>query len=174
MNRLDEIVASIEQCNSPPVHLWHPERHGEIDIVINAQGQWFHEGGEIKRKELVNLFASILWAEDEDYFLVTPAEKLKIVVHDVPFVIQQMELVDEHWVATTNTSEQLLVGEQHPVAVRRYQQQPVPYIRVRYDLWARLSRAVYYQWMTDALEAGDTENPTLTSGKYQIRLGESG
>ncbi len=171
MNRLDEIVASIEQRSAPPVHLWHPERHGQIDIAINAQGHWFHEGGEIKRPELVKLFASILWFEADEYFLVTPAEKLRIAVHDVPYVIQQMEFVDEHWVATTNTSEKLVVGEEHPVAVRRYQQQPVPYIRVRYDLWARLSRAVYYQWITDALEAGDPENLTLTSGDYQFSLG---
>ena len=36
----------------PPVHLWHPEHCGDIDILIRADGTWMHEGSPIGRKEL--------------------------------------------------------------------------------------------------------------------------
>lgn len=143
---------------------------GEIDIVIDAQGLWLHEGGQIKRQELVRLFASILWHEDGEYFLVTPAEKLLISVMDVPFVVQQMERVDDVWVATVNTAQTVIVGSEHPVSLRDYQGQKIPYVRVRYDLWARLSRAVYYQWVSEALEHSDEQPLSLKSGDYRIAL----
>ena len=44
----------------PPVHLWHPEHCGEIDIVIRKDGLWFHEGTPIGREALVRLFSTVL------------------------------------------------------------------------------------------------------------------
>lgn len=172
-NRLDEISAQIEGRSQPPVHLWKPENHGEIDIRIDEQGFWFHEGTLISRDKLVQLFASILWFEEGAYFLVTPAEKLKISVADVPFVIQQMEFIDGVWVALTNTQEPLIVGSEHPVTLRDYKGQAIPYIKVRYDLWARVNRSIYYQWVTTALErqSDSASELSLFSGEYKIVLG---
>ena len=48
----------------PPVHLWNPELSGDMDLVIDREGRWIHEGGEIKRPALVKLFSSILKKED--------------------------------------------------------------------------------------------------------------
>ena len=46
---------------------------------ITADGDWYHEGGQIKRESLVRLFASILRREEDgEYYLVTPAEKWRI------------------------------------------------------------------------------------------------
>ena len=68
----------------PPVHLWNPPLSGDIDIVIDREGRWFHEGDEIKRASLVKLFASILTCEGDEYFLVTPVEKWRIKVDVAP------------------------------------------------------------------------------------------
>ena len=170
MSQLEQIIAQIDQQKRPPVHLWRPSLQGEIDIEIDAQANWFHEGGQIKRPELVRLFSSILWHEDQQHFLVTPAEKLKIRVQDSPFVIQSAEYLEGRWVVTDNTAQSVIVGDRHPVSLREYQGQQLPYIKIRYDLWARVSRAVYYQWVTDAMNEGVEDDLALFSGDYEIRL----
>ena len=69
----------------PPVHLWHPKHCGEIDIVIQRDGVWMHEGSPIGRAGLVRLFSTVLRKDTDGYVLVTPGEKLSITVEDLPF-----------------------------------------------------------------------------------------
>lgn len=172
MSKLTEIAELIEQQSNPPVHLWKPDVVGDIDIRIDAQGFWFHEGDPINREALVKLFASILWFESGEHFLVTPVEKLKIAVEDVPFVVHQMEHVEDSWVAVTNTHEQVIIGEDHPVELRVYQDQWVPYVRTRYELWARVNRSVYYQWVSEAMElqADEAAPLKLKSHGYEFEV----
>jgi len=172
MSKLKEIAESIEQQSNPPVHLWKPDQIGEIDIRIDSQGFWFHEGDPISRVELVKLFASILWAEDKQHFLVTPVEKLQILVEDTPFVVHQMEHIEDTWVAVTNLHEQVIVSQEHPVELRLYQDQWVPYIKVRYDLWARVNRSIYYQWVSEAMDLRTDESLplTLNSQGYEFEV----
>src|ERR671917_2927432 len=70
----------------PPVHLWNPAHCGEIDIVIRRDGTWMHEGTPIGRAALVRLFSTVLRKDPDGFHLVTPVEKLKIVVEDAPFI----------------------------------------------------------------------------------------
>ena len=170
--RLEQIADQIGQRKQPPVDRWKPENVGTIDIKIDAQGFWFHEGGPINRIELVKLFASILWYEAGQHFLVTPVEKLAIEVEDVPYVIQQAEFIDGAWLVTTNTLEQVVLGDQHVVELRLYQGLWVPYVNIRYDLWARISRSIYYQWVSEAINQQQNENETLSlySGDYEFEV----
>ena len=164
MSRIEEIAEQVAKHKTPPVHLWTPKHTGEIDIYIDAQGRWFHEGEVITRDALVSLFASILWAEADDHYLVTPVEKLKIQVEDVPFVVRQAECVEGRWVVTTNVNEQIIVNQGNPIELRDYMGQWLPYLNVRYHLWARVSRSVYYQWVTDALDGSHSEYDSLRLG----------
>lgn len=50
----------------PPLEKWHPEQVADMDLVIKANGEWWHEGGHMTRESLVNLFATILWKEEQD------------------------------------------------------------------------------------------------------------
>ena len=77
----------------PPVHLWHPAHCGEIDIVIRANGQWVHEGSPIGREALVRLFSTVLRLDPDGYHLVTPVEKMRIVVEDAPFVAVKVDRI---------------------------------------------------------------------------------
>jgi len=161
MSRIQEIAAQISQQSTPPVHLWKPAEVGEIDIFINAQGEWFHEGDLIERDQLVRLFASILWFEKNSYYLVTPVEKLKIQVADVPFLVHQAEQVERSWAVVTNVHQQIIISEQNPVALRMYEGQALPYINVRYDLWARVNRSIYFQWVTLAMDSPQESDNVL-------------
>ena len=70
----------------PPVEKWNPAHCGDIDIRIARDGTWFHQGTPIGRRELVRLFSTILRKDADDYVLVTPAEKMRIMVEDAPFM----------------------------------------------------------------------------------------
>jgi len=172
MNRLKQIAEQIDSQSMPPVHLWKPEHVGEIDIRIDSNGFWFHEGASIEREKLVRLFASILWYEEGQHYLVTPVEKLAIDVEDAAFVINQMEYADDAWVVITNTHESVIVSQNNPVELREYEGQWVPYINVRYDLWARVNRSLFFQWVELALEQKAEGSPELrlSSKNYSFEV----
>jgi hypothetical protein len=134
----------------PPVHLWNPPFCGDIDMRIATDGTWFYMKTPIGRPALVKLFASVLKREDGKYFLVTPVEKVGIVVEDAPFLAVEM------WVAETggarvlnfrtNVDDLVSCGPEH---VLRFEPEPAteglkPYLHVRRDLWAKVTRALFY------------------------------
>ncbi len=152
----DQLLKLKEGNRLPPVHLWQPERAGEIDIEIDANGVWRHEGREFQRHSLVKLFASILRLDGTQYFLVTPAEKLKIVVADVPFMAVDMEVkgsgTGTDLLFTTNVDDYVLADHEHPLLMAGEQ----PYVEVRGGLRARLTRSVFYRLVDCGLEEDDT------------------
>ncbi|MEX2962794.1 DUF1285 domain-containing protein [Microbulbifer sp. TYP-18] len=164
----------------PPVHRWHPDLCGDMDLQIRADGRWIHEGEEIRREPLVRLFASILKREGDDYFLVTPAEKWRIQVEDAPFIATQVARSDSERAPilfTTNTGEVVPLDGEHAWQLRPYGQppQPVPYIAVRDQLFARVSRDAYYQLIDWAVEqshgGGQTSQLWLASAGKSFLLG---
>jgi len=174
MSDLDNIIQQIGDNSAPPVHLWKPDFCGDINIHIDAQGVWFHEGTPIGRESLVNLFASVLWYEDDEYYLVTPVEKMRITVDDVPFIVVNAGCTGGRWVAATKPVNSIMISEANPVELRCYKGDWVPYLCVRYNLWARVNRNVYYQWIDAALafqgECDPAQGLSLTSGTYRFPI----
>ena len=83
--KLDALLQQLgneDQINQFPLDQWTPEHCGDIDIRIAKDGTWWHEGGRIRRERLVRLFSALLICEDDEYFLITPAEKARIQVED--------------------------------------------------------------------------------------------
>ena len=135
-----------------------------FDIRIATDGRWFHEGDEIRRIEMVKLFASVLLRDKSgDYWLVTPVEKGRITVDDAPFIVCEMLVssgVDSqsneiHF--RTNLDESIALDAAHPISLRpSYESQDFrPYIEVRNGLLAKLSRPVYYQLAEHAEKGPD-------------------
>ena len=172
MHQLTDIAKQISRQSNPPVDQWNPASQGTIDIRIDTQSRWFHEGEEIKRRSLVKLFSSFLWFEDDQYFLVTPVEKLAIEVEDTPFCVQFAQKVENTWMVSTNIDEQIIIGSDHPVILRHFEKQLLPYVRVRFDLWARVNRSVYFQWVSEAIDQHPIEKGELTlcSGDYRFAV----
>lgn len=140
----------------PPVHLWHPEHCGDIDILIRADGVWLHEGSPIGRAELVRLFSTVLRKDTDGYHLVTPAEKLKIRVEDLPFRAITMQAVDGVLRFTTDVGDVVEAGADHPIIVETDAAtgEPAPRVHVRADLWARIARPVFYE-LVDLAETAE-------------------
>src|SRR5690242_1477551 len=89
---LEALTAGLPRENKgpPPVERWNPPFCGDIDMRIAADGTWFYQKTPIGRPALVKLFASVLKREGDKHFLVTPVEKVGIVVDDAPFVAVEM------------------------------------------------------------------------------------
>ena len=145
-----------EENTYPPVDQWQPDFSGKIDIRIDKQGKWHHEGSLIEREKLVKLFASILKKEGEDYFLVTPVEKWQIDVEDTPFFVTEVEIIESNGeqalLFTTATSDTVVADAEHPITVIEDQEtgEPQPYVEVRNGMRGRLGRNVYYELASHA------------------------
>jgi len=154
LNAFAEAAKQAPGKGLPPVHLWHPEHCGEIDIVIRADGVWMHEGSPIGRKELVRLFSTVLRKDPDGYHLVTPVEKLKIQVEDLPFRAVAMMRLGDDLVFTTDVGDEVRASEGDPIVVETDPTtgEPAPRIHVRRDLWARIARSVFYELVEMAEE----------------------
>ena len=133
----------------PPVHLWNPPFCGDIDMRIAADGTWFYMKTPIGRPALVKLFASVLKREANKYFLVTPVEKVGIQVEDAPFLAVEMrkEQQDNGRLLQfrTNVDDWVPCDTAHRLRFEAAADGGLtPYLHVRADLWAKVTRALYY------------------------------
>jgi uncharacterized protein len=166
------IAKLAENKSLPPVETWHPEREGKIEIRIERDGSWYHEGEPINRPALVRLFSTILRREaDGSHVLVTPAEKLAIEVEDAAFSAVEMKLVNdpvhsERAIFRLNTGDIVIAGPNHMIELRGDRENALPYLHVRADLWALLSRSVYYALMDHAIEKGGDPIGITSNGVF--------
>jgi uncharacterized protein len=147
---LEGVIAAAKQAPGrglPPVHLWNPAHCGEIDIVIKKNGLWFHEGTPIGREALVRLFSTVLRKDPEGFVLVTPVEKLAIVVEDAPFIAVRVDRVGETLRFLTNVGDVVEAGAENAIRVIMDPEtgEPRPYLHVRRGLEALIARPVFYE-----------------------------
>jgi hypothetical protein len=154
---LEGLTASLPRAGDkgpPPVHLWDPPFCGDIDMRIAADGTWFYMKTPIGRPALIKLFAGVLKREGDKHFLVTPVEKVGITVDDAPFVAVEMQVENGVLSFRTNVDDWVACGPDHAL---RFEPERTgglkPYLHVRRDLWARLTRPLFY----DLVERGEEQ-----------------
>ena len=169
-------VRPIADGKRPPIDI------GDLDMRIARDGTWFYCGSPIARPALVKLFASVLRREpDGRYWLVTPAERGRIEIEDVPFLavalVVQGEGPEQQLIFRTNLDDIVTAGPNNPLRVETATSgEPAPYILVRDDLEARLTRPVFY----DLVDLGkvelienDSQFGVWSDGRF-FRLGDPG
>lgn len=134
----------------PPVHLWTPPFCGDIDMRIARDGTWFYQGTPIGRPALVRLFSQILRREGDDYFLVTPVEKVGIKVDDAPFLAVDFDASGDGMAQvlrfTTKTQDEIVASAENPIRVARDAAgHPAPYVHVRAGMEALIDRKSFYR-----------------------------
>jgi len=144
---LEGLTASLPKRSRglPPVERWDPPFCGDIDMRIAADGTWYYQKTPIGRPALVQLFAGILRREDDKYFLVTPVEKVGLVVEEVPFLAIELRF------EVTATG-----GLKH-------------YLHVRRELWAKVTRALFYDLVElgeEREQNGKTMYGVVSSGEF--------
>lgn len=126
---------------------------------IARDGTWFYLGSPIGRKPLVKLFSGVIRLDEDDkYYLVTPVEKIGITVDDAPFVAVEMfregDGPDQILSFRTNVDDFVILDNDHPfrIEIDPETKEPAPYIRIRANLDALITRAVFYDLVNLAEE----------------------
>ncbi len=149
-----ETIYSFSKSNKkslPPIEKWNPPFCGDIDMTISKSGKWYYMGSEIKRPAMVKLFSGILRLEsDNSYYLVTPVEKVRIQVEDAPFVAVAITKEQSKGMNTvtfrTNLNDEIVLSKENPLSIEiKKNDEPSPYITVRNNLRALISRSVFYE-----------------------------
>ena len=164
---LDDISKAfdLDKVQAYPLDKWTPDLSGDIDIRVTKDGQWIHEGGEIKRKSLVRLFASLVKQEGNEFFLVTQVEKWRMEVEDTPLHV--ISLVGEPDIgvrAVLSNGQVELLDSNSGITLTKLDENDIPVITTAQGLTARFLRSAYYQ----LLEMGE-----LTEGGFSMRSGQS-
>ena len=148
---LASAVKKASKKGPPPVHLWNPDFCGDLDMRIARDGTWWYLGTPMGRKELVKLFSSIIRKDGDDYFLVTPVEKVGITVDDAPFVAIDFDVAgageDQVLTFTTHVDDVAVAGPENPIRVARDPEtgEPSPYVLIRANLEALIDRKSFYR-----------------------------
>ena len=152
---------------------------GHFDMRITRDGTWHYRGSPIHRKPLVTLFSSVLRRDaDGQFWLETPVERGRIDVEDAPFVAVAMDVEgggpDQALIFRTNLDETVTAGPDHPIRVTFDEStgEPSPYLLVRDNLEALMTRAVFYELAELAVEHPQTGLPGVWSGGVFYPLAE--
>lgn len=156
----------------PPVHLWNPPFCGDLDMRIAADGTWYYMGSPIGRPALVRLFSTILKYEDGKHFLVTPVEKVGIRVDDAPFLaVEMVKEPNENGLCLrfrTNVDDWVTCDGAHRLRFEASAEGGLtPYLHVRADLWAKVTRPLYY----DLVDIGEER---MVDGREMFGVASSG
>ena len=162
----------------PPVDQWQLKRCGKMDLSVKANGEWWHEGQLIKRQSLLDLFSSVLWKENDQFYLKTPAEQIEIKVEDEPLFVNQVNQIKlngkQYIELTTTNQDVVIVDEDHPIFMREYEGELRPYVHVRFGINALIQRQSFYHLVQYGELEENAEGKTilhLQSGDLHLQLG---
>lgn len=162
----------------PPLADWHPQHCGSMDLIVKANGEWWHEGQLIKRQSLLDLFSTVLWKEQGKFYLKTPVEQIEIQVEDEPLLVNQVDQVEidgQRFIQLTTTNQDVVIVDQaHPIFMRDYQAESRPYVHIRFGINALIQRATFFHLveMGELVENEQGESVlSLKSGNLDLQLG---
>ena len=145
-------AAECAHTDGPPSDPGTAVRADGYPIHVDALGQWYYHGSQIQRRELVALFASALRRDAAgDYWLVTPGERGRIVVEDVPFIAVELAVngrgEDQECWFRTNLDEWVVAGPDNPLrlTIDAVTKEPRPYVMIRDRMEALIARPVFYE-----------------------------
>lgn len=165
---------TLNHTKIPPLHQWQSSECVDFDIVITQNGEWYHEGRLITRQALVNVFASVLWAEPEGdslcHYLKTPTHLYRIRVEDAPLIINRIEhcLIDNQVaiVFFSSTNDSIVLDDDHVPFFGEFNHYGTIehrlYIPVRHRLIAKITRSAFYHLVQLGQLDGKDGNYTLT------------
>lgn len=146
---------------------------GKIAITIHSDGHWSYQGTPFDRLEMVKLLSQSLVIVDGEYCLIAPEQLLKITVEDTPFYITKVnksgEQASQTVVVTSNLGQSVTLDDLHQLELAALPDNTVeiPCVHIVRGLYARLSRASFYQ----LVEWGERAN---IDGREVLRIFSGG
>ncbi|RLV58393.1 DUF1285 domain-containing protein [Parashewanella curva] len=119
----------------------------EVLFNIDSEGQWFYQNAPLPSK-FARLFSGILKYIDQEYFLITPVEKVRVEVAAEPFKLVDYQLARDGSVNVTTS----IGTEFHIESVKMFN---IFDDKITCDLPnglnASLNRACYYRYIEEFL-----------------------
>ena len=79
----------------------------KIDIKIDNNCQWFHEGDKISNQNILKYFKSLLGKDEKGYYLANQWEKYYITVEDAPFCINYITTKNNQIILHNDRGEEI-------------------------------------------------------------------
>ena len=179
---LEALALQTKNEKRPPLGSWSSGVARDFPLRISRDGRWHYLGSPIERASLVKLLSRVMVREGDEFFLVSPEEKLRIEIEDAPFLAVEMEQIGtgdlQKLVFRTNVDDVVIAGVDHKIWVNENPktQEPSPYIEIRDGLDALINRAVFYDLAELAIYTSVSPNKDLCgvmSDGYFFNLAES-
>ena len=145
----------------PPVNEWNPELCEGQEFFINREGDWFYNNSPIKNNKLVNLFSTVLRKDLEDYYLVTPVEKVLVRVDLAPYKIIDFKINDKSIILQTNLNYDFELNDVNTTKLIKDNNTSIPIVNVRNNIEGFFNRNTYYKLVDWALDRNFIENNFL-------------
>jgi len=145
----------------PPVNEWNPELCEGQEFFINREGDWFYNNSPIKNNKLVNLFSTVLRKDSEDYYLVTPVEKVLVRVDLAPYKIIDFKINDKSIILQTNLNYDFELNDVNTTKLIKDNNTSIPIVNVRNNIEGFFNRNTYYKLVDWALDRNFIENNFL-------------
>ena len=166
---ISKIQKNLEGYNNfPPVELWNPALCEGQEFYIDREGEWFYNKSPIKNKKLLNLFSTVLRKDKNEYFLVTPVEKVPVKVELAPYKIIDFEVNDEKVKLITNLNFQFILDKTNTTRLINHNDSLIPLVNVRSNFEGFFNRNTYYKLVDLALEKEFIDNDFLYIPSNQI------
>lgn len=161
----EQLLEDFESQRLPPVRDWNPLKIRDMDLEIDFDGVWHYRGTPFSRRDVAALLATVLSREGDEYFLMSPTEKLRIRVVDVPFIVTDFEVSGDaraaRLILDTSVGLKARVDADHPLSMRVPvgRSEAVPYAVIERGIEARFARGAYYR----LIDAGATHDVAGTT-----------
>lgn len=136
----------------PPVEKWNPDLCDGQEFYIDREGDWFYNDSPIKNIKLLNLFSTVLKKELDNYYLVTPVEKVAVKVEIAPYVIVDFKITDDSIILCTNLNYEFILDINHSTRLIKHGDTYIPIATVRGNIEGFFNRNTYYNLIDIALD----------------------
>ena len=158
-----------QNVDFPPVHLWNPELCEGQEFYIDREGNWFYNDSPIKNYKLTKLFSTVLRKDDDEYFLVTPVEKVPVRVELAPYKIIDYSLSDDRVSLLTNFDYEFVLNKTNTTKLIKNKDVFIPIVNVRNNLDGFFDRNTYYNLINYALEQNFIDQNSLYLPSLNIK-----
>ena len=154
--------------NFPPVGKWNPPLCEGPVFNIDSNGDWFYNNSIIKNEKLKLLFSRVLKKEDDQYYLVTPYEKIIVNPAIAPYVITDFIVTKKGINLITNLNFSAKLDKLSATKLISFNNVDIPIVIIRPNIEAFFSRNIYYKLVDLAISQNNLIDSVLYINSYDI------
>lgn len=118
----------------------------EVLFSILSDGSWLYLNSPLPTK-FARMFSHILHCIDDEYFLITPVEKVMVAVETWPMLIVDVDKIDQNFCFKSNLNTDFTVIPSDIIL-----QQQAILVSLPRGLTAILNRACYYRYINEFID----------------------